>query len=391
VAARAENCADLERELRLFVDGPGRRGWVPLPFQTFNAQDFGGTPPGTAEKDYLYHPSRSVDLVFLASAPAGASKVYLLAYDNPDAGPYEPQPTDLKVSGPALGALVENRFYEADLDDRSGQIASFRLKRGDEYASPSLTNAYSAAAHWNPDSFSDNGRWGHTFAWDPPERTVVSAQGPILFRITNSGRMPEYTPQVHASVSYSFYASVPYVKVRTVMEVRDPLNASALRNGEIVLDSHLITHFVWQEKSGDVHTIRTAHGPNWQDEWGARVDHDVPWIAMTNELDNFGLGAIVLASLAFDPVHGEAAAHRTAYYLYYHNNWAIPLTYFTRAWLYPFSDYQRGPIIPVKAGSTYLEEEAFMPFLLYDRGHRYRAIQDAQRRLANPLVARWGR
>ena len=79
-----------------------------------------------------------------------------------------------------------------------------------------MSNSYSFAAHWNPDSFSDNGKWGHTFAWDPPEKTVVDARGPILFRVTNSGRMPDYTPQVRATVSYSFYASVPYVKTTTV-------------------------------------------------------------------------------------------------------------------------------------------------------------------------------
>src|SRR5690606_13063269 len=143
-------------------------------------------------------------------------------------------------------------------------------------------------AHWNPDSFSDNGKWGHTFAWDPPEKTVVSARGPILFRVTNSGRMPDWTPQVQASVSYSFYASNPAVGVKTVTEVRDPLNANAIRNGELVLDSHLVTHFVWGERNGEIHKIRTAHGPNWQDEWSNRVDHDVRWLAMTHELDDYG-------------------------------------------------------------------------------------------------------
>ena len=50
----------------------------------------------------------------------------------------------------------------------------------------------------------------------------------------------------------------------------------------------LVTHFVWREKTGGIHTIGTVHGPNWQDEWTTRVDHDVPWIAMTNELDGYG-------------------------------------------------------------------------------------------------------
>ena len=73
-----------------------------------------------------------------------------------------------------------------------------------------------------------------------------------------------------------------------------------IRNGEIVLDTHLVTHFVWQEKTGAIRTVRTAHGPNWQDEWSTRVDHDVPWLAMTNELDDFGVAAIGQSPFAFN-------------------------------------------------------------------------------------------
>jgi hypothetical protein len=203
--------------------------------------------------------------------------------------------------------------------------------------------------------------------------------------------MPDYTPQVHASVSYSFYAGVPYVKVTTVTEVRDPLNASAIRNGELVLDSHLIDHWIWEDKDGVVRGLRTLHGPNWQDEWATRVEHDVPWLAMTNEEEDYGVGAVVQDSIAFNPLEGEATTHRPAYYLYYHHFWGIPLTYFTRGWVYPFSDYQRGPILPVKAESTYVEKLAFMPFYLHDTGQRYRDIQTVSDQLKHPLVARWGR
>ncbi|MCL4691366.1 MAG: hypothetical protein KJ060_02505, partial [Candidatus Hydrogenedentes bacterium] len=204
------------------------------------------------------------------------------------------------------------------------------LKGRDENPVPTLTNSYSNAVHWNPDSFSDNGKWGHTFAWDPPDKTIVTTRGPLMFRITNSGRMPDATPQVNASVTYTFYAGVPYVKCATVMEVRDPLNASAIRNGEIVLDSHLIDHFVWKEKNGELRSARTLHGPNWQDEWAIRVDHDVPWLALTNEAQDFGIGEVIESSLAFNATRGEATTHRPAFYLYYHHFWSIPVTYFTR-------------------------------------------------------------
>ncbi len=391
IVVPARHCQNLEREIRVFMLNPDDSRWIPLSFQTLNFQQFPGTPPGTSDTMYLHEPSQSIEVVFLASVPGRESRVCLVVYDNPEASSPTPEPTDLVVTGPSLGATVENKFYVVDLDDKSGQIAYFQLKRPDGTLSPRLTNSSAYAAHWNPDSYSDSGQWGHTFAWNPPESTVVTARGPILFRITNSGRMPGYTPQIYVTVSYSFYASVPYVKVLTVTEVRDPLNASAIRNGEIVLNSHLVTHFVWEEKTGELRTVRTAAGPNWQDEWATRVDHDVPWIAMTNELDDYGVGMVTTASLAFNPSCGEAAAHRPMYYLYYHHNWALPLTYFTRAWVYPFSDYQRGPILPVEAGSTYLEKGAFLVFALHEEGGRYRDIQTASRQLYHPLAVRWGR
>jgi len=259
-----------------------------------------------------------------------------------------------------------------------------------------LTNSYSYAAHWNPDSFTDNGYWGHTFAWDPPDQTIVTARGPILFRVTHSGRMPEYTPQVRASVSYSFYASVPYVKVTTVTEVRDPTNVSAIRNGEMVIDAHLVTDYVWEEKAGGIRKCRALHGPTLSDEWAVRLNHDVPWLALTNERDDYGLGVAVETSVAFNPDYGEAAVHRPAYYLYTHHYWGIPVTYCTRGWVYPFSDYhrgdgERGPIIPVRPGSVYLEKMAFAPFFLRDGADRYRDIAEVSKQLRYPLAQRWGR
>lgn len=390
LTVRAEDCADLANELRVFAVGP-ESALEPVVVQTFHAKTFPGRPPGTSNPNYLQHPSKSLEGVFLAEVPANESRAYVFLYDNPNANTPEPAKTDLRVTGDPLGAVVENDRYIADLDDKSGQVASFLIKGRDAAPAPKLTNSLTFAVHWNPDSFADNGQWGHTFGWNPPDRTVVSANGPLLFRITNSGRMPDRTPQVHASVTYSFYAHVPYVKVTTITEVRDPLNASAVRNGEIVLDSHLVTHFVWQEKNGALHTLETLHGPNWQDEWAARVDHDVPWLAMTDEHRNYGIAEIIESSLSFNASRGEATVHRPAFYLYYHHFWNLPVTYFTRGWVYPFSNYQRGPILPVDAGSTYVEKTAFYPAYLPEGDDRYAAFADAATQLRNPLVQRWGR
>ncbi|NUM54052.1 MAG: hypothetical protein HUU46_10450 [Candidatus Hydrogenedentes bacterium] len=390
LTARAEDCADIEKELRLFsVDDGG--ALTPVAVQTFNPRRFIGRPPGTSNPNYLQHPSQMVEAVFLASVPALASRVYVALYGNDKPSPAPAADTDLKVGGDFPGVVVENKYFVTDLDDSSGQVKSFRIKGRDDKPAPLLTNSLTLAAHWNPDSFSDNGKWGHTFAWNPPDDTTVTANGPIMFRITNRGRMPDWTPQVYASVTYTFYSNSPYMKCTTVTEVRDELNASAIRNGELVLDTHLVDHFVWREKNGALRTIRTAHGPNWQDEWGTRVDQDVPWLAMTNESEGYGVGEVIASSISFNTNRGEATTHRAAFYLYYHHFWNVPLTYFTRGWVYPFSDYQRGPIVKVDPGSTYVEKMAFYPVYLGDGDERYAAFDKATTQIQQPLVQRWGR
>ena len=391
IVVNAEACADLEKELRLFIVDPEKPEMTPVPVQTYNPKAFAGTPPGTSDTNYLQHPSHTVEGVFLATVPAHGAQVYLFVYDNPDASTPDAIKSDLSITGNAVGAVIENEFYTIKLDDKCGQIAYFEIKGRKDKPAPRLTNSLTGAAHWNPDSFSDNGKWGHTFAWNPPDQTHVSARGPLLFRVTNSGRMPDSTPQVQASVTYSFYAGLPYVKATTVTEVRDPLNTSAIRNGELVLDSHLVSHFVWREKTGELHSTRTLHGPNWQDEWANRVDQDVPWIAMANEAENYAVGEAVESSIAFNPKFGEATTHRPAFYLYYHHFWRLPLTYFTRAWVYPFSDNMRGPILPVDAGSTYVDKVAFIPFSLREGDERYKDIENVSAELKTPLVQRWGR
>ncbi len=121
------------------------------------------------------------------------------------------------------------------------------------------------------------------------------------------------------------------------------------------------------------------------------MEHDVPWLALTNEAQDYGIGEVIESSIAFNAIRGNATTHRPAFYLYYHHFWSIPVTYFTRGWVYPFSDYQRGPIIPVDVGSTYIEKLAFIPFFLKEGDQRYEDIERASIQLLQPLQARWGR
>ena len=380
-----EDEGGLASELRLFRIAPNGKP-EPVPIQIF---DRGGVP-GVAHKAaggnrYLYSQSRTVRFFFFADVPANTSVPYIVTYGNAEPLPQPSPKTKLTVQGQAPGLTVSNAFYTCTLDPKSGQLVSLKMNGTGNENVPTFTNNLTRAMHWNPDSYGDNGKWGHTFAWDPPDKTIVAADGPMLCRITNSGRMPDETPEVHASVSYSFYAETPYIGVTTVMEVRDRYNASALRNGEIVVDSHLVTHFVWKDKAGQINRIPTLIEAGVFDEKAIMAEADIPWIAVTNELDNYGMAAVWSKVDAYHREKGTRPVHRPGYFFYNHHTWGTPLTYFTRAWVYPFAYKGRRPNIVIEPGAVYYERGAFLPFR-FETGDGYEAVERLDTVLSQPLV-----
>ncbi|MFH1741663.1 MAG: hypothetical protein ABIH23_21875 [bacterium] len=382
----------LAEELRLYrMNKEG--DLIPVPIQVFDEDGVPGViKPAQyyqSRSNYLYSPSKTARIFFLAEVPANGTVPYVITYGDASPPP-APQPkSTLKIEGEAPGFVVSNEYYTCVLHPKCGQINSLKIQGEAAADVPVLTNHLTMAAHWNPDSYGANGKWGHTFAWDPPDHVDVATRGPLMLRITNSGRMPDETPQVYASVSYSFYAGVPYVGVTTMMEVRDPYSASALRNGELVLDTHLMTHFVWKDKAGQLNRIPTMPRGGILDDLAIMTEPDVPWLAMTNELDGYGIAAIWTTSDAFDRERGTRPVFRPGYFLYSHHEWGTPLTYFTRAWVYPFSYKGRRPNIMVEPGAVYLERGVFYPFL-FKPGSEYKQVETVDTMLRQPLIRKTG-
>ena len=377
----------LAGELRLYrIGGDGEP--VPVAIQVF---DVGGVPgvPRPDDSFYLYSPSRTARIFFFADVEAHGAAIYVITYGDPSPPPPPEPESTLEIQGEAPGFTISNAFYTCTLDPSCGQILGFEFRGEGSDDLPVLTNHLTRAMHWNPDSYGSNGKWGHTFAWDPPDLTAVAAQGPLLLRITNSGRMPDETPQVYASVSYSFYSDSPYIGVATMMEVRDRYSASALRNGELVLDTHLMTHFVWKDKAGQINRIPTQPQASVLDDLAVMTEPDVPWLAMTNELDGYGLAAVWTTAEAFHRDLGTRPVHRPGYFLYSHHGWSVPLTYFTRAWVYPFAYKGRRPNIMIEPGAVFLERGAFYPFL-FEPGSAYEEVEEVNTVLTQPLIRRTG-
>ena len=65
--------------------------------------------------------------------------------------------------------------------------------------------------------------------------------------------------------------------------------------------------------------------------------------------------------------------------------WATPLTYFTRAWVYPFSHDGRRPNLMVEPGAIYLERGVFYPFQFQKESNRYDKVERIDKVLRNPV------
>ena len=386
--ATPEEQGGLAHELRLFrLAEEGRP--EPVPIQIF---DTGGVPGAESERKnpgYLYAPSQTARIFFFARVPAHQAVPYVITYGSASPPPAPAPPESLEIQGEAPGFTVSNAFYSCDLDTKSGQIHRLQMKGEGNQEVPVFTNSLTHAMHWNPDVYGVNGEWAHTFSWDPPDNIVIAAQGPLLFRITNSGPMPPATPQLYASVSYSFYAGLPYVGATTVTEVREPYSTSALRNGELVLDSPLVTHFVWKDKAGQINRTPTLVQAGVLDELTMMTEPDIPWVAMTHEEQGYGLAAIWTSVEAYHREAGTPPVHRPGFFFYSHRDWETPLTYFTRAWVYPFAYKGRRPNILLEPGAVYYEHGAFLPFR-FEPGSDYETVERIDTLLRQPLLRQTG-
>jgi hypothetical protein len=386
--ATPDDQGGLANELRLFrIAKNGCHESIPI-----QIYDKGGVPgvPHRDQSRYLYSSSKTVRFFFFARVGAYQAVPYIITYGS-SSPPPSPKPSRiLRIEGQSPGFTVSNRFYTCTLNSKCGQIQSIKMNGSENKNVPAFTNHLSRAMHWNPDAYGSNGSWGHTYSWNPPDQTTIAAKGPMLFRITNSGRMAGGTPHLYASVSYTFYADCPYIGVTTMTEVRDPYSASAIRNGEVVVDAHLATHFVWKDKAGKINRIPTLLQAGVLDETAATTQPDIPWVAITNEYDGFGMAAIWTKVDAFHREQGTRPIHRPAYFFYNHHTWGTPLTYFTRAWVYPFAYKGRRPNIMVQPGAVYYERGAFLAFRFKPDSDDYSQVEDVDIVLRQPLVHTMG-
>ena len=206
--------------------------------------------------------TRRCIVFFIAALKPGETKTYLIFYGNPAASrpDYE---TDLKVSGEEYGLDVENRFYRIELAKSMGQLKNITFKEGDitldkGAGMPYRGHGVESSIHHNPD-WSDEytGRYRITSWEKPPYYEVI--RGPVCVRTRRRGHPVlalgpgvGRSHKVEATVTYSFYAGVPYVVMESRLDILEDVRFNDCRNDEWVGICRDMPEVAWCMEDGEI-------------------------------------------------------------------------------------------------------------------------------------------
>lgn len=352
-------------------------------------------------------PVESVNIVFLASCAARGKVTYRLFWGMRDATtptehiPSAQETSGLGISGEAPGLEVRNEYYTANLDPKSGALARSRIAGGGEQ---DWMFYRSVPMHFGVDAWSPPQGWDHDYDWTSPPNHRVEL-GPLVARYHRWGPMQNY-PDVVVSITYTFYAHVPYIHVSSTMEFTKERSARAVRIGEIVV-SHthragpderdadgkspdVFTHYAWPTESGAATIIEVnAH----RDEEGranlegvapgtlAILDRDVPWVAGYHADRAYGMASLRRAQFA-----GNRLGNPVPYTVpcTYVANYGWGFTYWSRPVVYPYGmrTTPEDQNTAIAAGTLFAAEEAL---LFFKPDPECLAVREAHRRFTAPL------
>jgi hypothetical protein len=331
----------------------------------------------TGQPIIRYHPTTSLSLAFLASLKPKEKATYLVFYNNPEA-PKPAYAADLKVfgtgEGQPIGKVIENSFYKVALNKKSGVIYEITEKSSNTLLEHKLET--NGSIHWNPCLYSPPHTWTHTSDWENP--SYVEVNGPIFYSIRIAAPLPFY-PQALCSVTYHFYANVPYILVQTTIDITENMFVQALRNGEIVFNKKVFKNAGYKTMDGRVETIDLLHTRIHPDHV-ITLRPDTPWVTFYNQDKGVAFASLFLDLAMTNVEGGEASAEQP--FIYIQNG---PWYYLARGLVYSFGTNNQIRMLPVRKGSVYSERVAFYPFSFrQDQG--YSAQADALfNRLKYPL------
>lgn len=353
-------------------------------------------------------PAQSVNVVFLTDCPAHGRVNYRLYWGLPEKGAesraglpsVEPDRT-LRVSGEAPGLEISNEYYDIRLDPKSGAVLTAKLAaRPDE----ERLFYHSIPIHFGTDIWSPPQSWDHDYDWTAPPHEKAQI-GPIAVRYHRWGPMQKY-PDVQSSITYTFYAHVPYVHVSSTFEFTANRSARAVRMGEIVVaHSHregpnekdadgkspdIFTHYAWPGVNGrpvsiELNAHREAQGAANVEDFASGalgvLDRDVPWVAGYHADKKYGLATLRRAQFAGNRL-GGAVPHSAPCTMVANYGWGF--SYWSRPMVYPpgLKGTPEDQNTVVATGTVFAIEEALL-FFEYDG--KLKKIGDAQHAFAEPL------
>ncbi len=309
----------------------------------------------TGEKIVRYLPTTTLEIAFFANVLPYSEKVYLVFYGNPNADKpvYK---TDLTVSGPEIGQVVENSQYKIDLDDKSGAVFSIHMKRGKNrtFEHKLETNG---AVHWNPGIYSPPHAWVHASDWKEPEFEQID--GPVFHMTKRYAHLP-HMKNIRTMITYIFYAGKPYFVISSLTEVLEETYVKALRNGEIVFNHEELNEFAYKSSMGEIKTME-IEGSRPHPGHTIHIPYDVKWLAFINRGTKIGFGGITMELANTNRYGGLSDAEQP--YIYVANG---PWIYWSRALNYSFGSNNPSRMICSAKGSMYYEKTAYLPFILND-------------------------
>ena len=170
-----------------------------------------------------------------------------------------------------------------------------------------------------------------------------------------------------------------YAIMSSYMEVMKDLFVQALRNGELVFNHAVLNEFVWMDPLGKVQSLDIETSRK-HPIHALEIPAGTPWMAFINREQKVGFASIDL-EFTNGNKYGQPPSLAQPY-IYVQNG---PWIYWARPLVYPFGGLNFTRMMPVRAGSFYLERNAWVPFRFADGDNPFAGVETLQKQLTHPL------
>lgn len=373
----SDQCADSKKEIRVVeVDGTSVKE---VPSQVYQVLKF--DPKKWIQRaddkysDVRYLPTTSCRVVFLTDMEPRQRKAFIAFWGNKEAdtpvydtdlkvrdvdiAPYEEYVKMVDDFGFHMGRVIDNELGRMVTHPVNGQIDQVRIKReiNMSFFHHVETNG---AVHWNPGCYSPPREWVHVADWKP-NINFEEEIGPVMYRTRRWGPLPQ-VPEVTCSVTYEWYAGLPYMFMWSTFRVDKDMHVKALRNAEMVFiyqpEKGMVAfnEFAYKSSSGRVDSLDVGTVPA-----GEKVIFEsMPdWVSAYHQKKECGFVSVPLEENHFNSYGSRPGSLQPHMYLN-----VGPWIYWSRAYAYTFHTNNQQMMTPIPAGSTYTEKWALSMFKL---------------------------